>query len=299
MNKSFVKRLRKLTSFDFLNYLFMLIFMLICFYPFWTIIIASFSDGNDYIRGGVYFWPRVFTVNNYIMAFNNVEIVNAIGISFARTIIGTVVGVLFTSFVAYGMTLKDLKFINFFYYFNIITMFIGGGVIPFYVLMKQLKLLNSFWVYIIPTAYSVYNMIIISNFFREIPNEIRESAVIDGAGEFRIYASMYIPLSKAVLATVALWVAVGHWNSYYDAMMYTTKTELQTLQLYLVKLIKQSDSMRNVSAMFMTEEDMSTGTAYLTIRYATMAIATIPVLCVYPLVQKHFAKGIMLGSVKG
>lgn len=299
MKKTFLKRLRKLTLFDVLNYLFMTLFTLICFYPFWTIIIASFSDGNDYMRGGVHFWPRVFTLNNYIMAFNNTEIVNAIGISLARTVIGTVTAVLFTSFVAYGMSLKDLKFRNFFYYFNVITMFVGGGVIPFYVLMKQLHLLNSFWVYIIPSAYSVYNMIIISNFFRDLPNEIRESAVIDGAGEFRIYASIYMPLSKAVLATVALWVSVGHWNSYYDAMMYTTKTELQTLQLYLVKLIKQADSMKDMSTMFMTEEDIATGTAYLTIRYATMAIATVPVLCVYPFVQKHFAKGIMLGSVKG
>lgn len=278
---------------------FMLLFSIICFYPFWSILVASFNEGGDYMRGGVYFWPRVFTLNNYITAFNNIEIVHSVGVSFARTLIGTTCSLIFTSIVAYGMSLKDLRFKNVLYNVNLFTMFFGGGLVPYYVLIKHLGLINSFWVYIIPSLYSVYNMIIISNFFRSLPEELHESALADGACEFRIFCSIYFPLSKPVLATVGLWLSVGHWNSYFDAMMYTTKTELQTLQFYLVKLIRQSESMKNMAGVFGTEDDMIIGTSMLTIRYATMMIAIVPVLCVYPFVQKYFTKGIMLGSIKG
>lgn len=277
----------------------MLVFTLICFYPFWTVVVAAFSDGNDYLRGGVYLWPRKVTFDNFIMAFNNVEIVQAIWISVARTVLGTACSLLFTAVVAYGMSLKTLPFRNALYKISLFTMFFSGGLVPYFVLIKELGLYNSFWVYIIPSLYSVYNMIIISNFFRSIPNELRESALIDGAGDFRIFWSICLPLSKPVLATVGLWLAVGHWNSYFDSMTYTTDHKLQTLQYYLMKLIKQADSMKDMAALFATEADMEVGTSMITIRYATMVIAIVPVLCVYPFVQKYFTKGIMLGSVKG
>lgn len=277
----------------------MLLFSVICFYPFWNIFVASLNEGGDYMRGGVYFWPRAFTLNNYLTAFNNIEILQAFGISLARTVVGTACSLVFTSVVAYGMSLKDLKCKNAFYAISLFTMFFNGGLVPYFVLIKHLKLINTFWVYIIPSLYSVYNMIILSNFFRSLPEELHESAVMDGACEFRIFRSIYFPLSKPVLATVGLWLAVGHWNNYFDAMMYTTKTSLQPLQFYLLKLIRQSESMKSMAALFGTEDDMAMGTSMLTIRYATMVIAIVPVLCIYPFVQKHFTKGIMLGSVKG
>lgn len=295
------RRLKHLTVFDYINYGIMFLFMLICFYPFWTVIVASFSEGADYARGGVYFWPRVFTLDNYKAALNDATIVDAVLVSLARTIIGPITSVLFTAMVSYGMALKDLPFKRVLYYLNIVTMFIGGGLVPYFLLLKNLRLLNTFWVYIIPSLYSVYNMIIMSNFFREMPGEIRESALIDGADEFRIFFSICLPLSKAILATVGLWAIVGHWNAYYDSLMYTTDTKLQTLQLYLVKIIKNADAMKNNPQLYemMTEEDFKIQSTYLTIRYATMAIATVPILFAYPFVQKHFAKGSLLGAVKG
>ena len=200
--------------------------------------------------------------------------------------------------VSYGMSRKDLPFGKQIYWFNLFTMFFGGGLIPYYLVLKTYGMINSFSVYIIPCVYSVFNMIIFSNFFKEIPEEIHESAVVDGAGEFTIFGRLYLPLSKPVLATIALWVAVFHWNSFFDSMIFTTDANLQTLQLVLVKLIREASVAQGEAATRVPAQVLKT-TSIVTIRYAAIVISSIPIFAIYPFIQKHLVKGVMLGSVKG
>ncbi len=283
---------------DIMIYAFMAFFVIVCVYPFWYVLIGSFSDGNDYMRGGVYLWPRLVSLQNYAVALVDSRLWIGFRVTFLRTVIGTVTNVLFTAMVAYAMSRDNLPFRPLIYWFNMFTMFFGGGLIPFYLVLKQLKLINTFWVYIIPGLYSVYNMIICSNYFRSIPGELHESAVMDGASEFRIFRSLYLPLSTPVLATIALWVGVGHWNAFYDSMVYTTSRDLQTLQLYLYKMIKTSEFVSTADMGGLPSNIQQNITA-TTVRYATIVISTVPILCIYPFLQRFLAKGIMLGSLKG
>ena len=283
---------------DYLIIGFMVIFALLCVYPFWYVVIGSLSDGSDYMRGGIYVLPRVWSIQNYQVTMVDSRLWIGFRVTIARTFICTITHVLFTSMVAYAMSRNDLPARGVIYWFNMFTMFFGGGLIPFYILLKQLKLINTFWVYVIPGLYSVYNMIICSNYFRSIPLEIHESATIDGASEFKIFYKLFLPLSTPVLATVALWVGVGHWNAFFDSMVYTTKRELQTLQLYLYKMIKTSEFVSSAD-MGGLPSDVTTNITSTTVRYATIVISTIPILCIYPFLQRFLAKGIMLGSLKG
>jgi putative aldouronate transport system permease protein len=291
-------RLARLNWFDYLNYTLLILLAAVTIFPFIYVIAGSFNLGSDYMRGGVYFFPRAFSLDNYTMIFNDKRLFIGFQNTVARTAIGTVTGVLFTAIVSYGMSRKDLPAKKLIYWFNIFTMFFGGGLIPYFLLLKQLTLMNTFWVYIIPALYSVFNMIVFSNFFREIPEELHESAVVDGAGEFTILFKLYLPLSKPVLATIALWVGVGHWNSFFDSMVFTTDPNLATLQLFLVKLIKEASVAQGEAATRIPSQVLKT-VSIVTIRYAAIVVSSIPIFAVYPFMQKYLVKGVMLGSVKG
>ncbi len=269
-------------------------FMLICLYPFWYVVAGSFNSGSDYMRGGVLFWPRRFSLENYQVVMVDSRLWIGFRVTIARTIVGTVFHLAFTSMVAYAMSRDDLPCRKGIYWYCMLTMFFGGGLIPFYLLLKTLGLLNSFWVYIIPGMFSVYNMIIISNYFRSVAEEIHESAVMDGASEFIIYSRLYLP----VLATVTLWVGVGQWNSFFDTMVYTTDRNLQTLQLFLYKMIKTSE-FTSKAEMGGLPAELVSNISTTTVRYATIVVSTIPILCIYPFLQRFLTKGIMLGSLKG
>jgi putative aldouronate transport system permease protein len=292
------RRLVRMNWFDYLNYTVLILLAAITIFPFIYVIAGSFNLGSDYMRGGVYFFPRIFSPDNYTMIFNDKRLFVGFQNTVGRTVIGTVTGVLFTAIVSYGMSRKDLPAKKLIYWFNIFTMFFGGGLIPYFLLLKQLTLMNTFWVYIIPALYSVFNMIVFSNFFREIPEELHESAVVDGAGEFTILFKLYLPLSKPVLATIALWVGVGHWNSFFDSMVFTTDPKLATLQLFLVKLIKEASVAQGEAATKIPSQVLKT-VSIVTIRYAAIVISSIPIFAVYPFMQKYLVKGVMLGSVKG
>ena len=291
-------RLNANNAWDYVIIVSMVLFMLICLYPFWYVVIGSFNDGSDYLRGGVYLWPRKFSLQKYMVTLVDSRLYIGFRVTIARTVICTVTHVLFTSMVAFAMSRPDLPARGVIYWVNMFTMFFGGGLIPFYILLKELHLINTFWVYVIPGLYSVYNMIICSNYFRSIPNEIHESAMIDGASEFRIFLKLYLPLSTPVLATVALWVGVGHWNAFFDSMVYTTDRNLQTLQLYLYKMIKTSEFVSSADMGYLPSSVQNNVTA-TTVRYATIVVSTVPILCIYPLLQRFLTKGIMLGSLKG
>jgi len=284
---------KQVKTFDVLNFTFMMLFMILCTYPIIYVLAGSFNQGRDYAAGGVLFLPRVFTFENYKVVLTNPGLWRGYGVTIARTVIGTLTALIYTSIVAYAMSRSNLKFKKVFYWINLLTMFFGGGLIPYFLIIRSVGLYNTFGVYIIPGLYSVYNMIIINSFFRTINNELHEAAMIDGANEFRIYWQIFVPLSKPVLATVALWVAIGHWNSYFDTMIFTNSQNLQTLQYFLLKAIQTATLTEGMPAEMM--ERLSPKTLSL----AAIIISMIPVLFFFPLIRKNFQSGIMIGSLKG
>ena len=284
---------KKIKLFDVLNYTFMISFMTLCIFPMLYVIVGSFNQGADYSKGGVYIIPRLFTFENYRVVLTNPGLWNGYLITILRTTIGTLSALAVTSIVAYAMSRSELKFKRVFYWINIFTMFVGGGLIPYFLIIKSVGLYDSFWVYIIPALFSVYNMIIISSFFRSVSNEIHEAALVDGANEFRIFWQIYLPLSKPVLATVGLWIAVGHWNSYFDTKIFTSDKKLHTLQYFLLNAIQTSTMTEGMPAEMMERISPKT------IALAAIVISTIPVLFFFPFIRKNFQSGIMIGSLKG
>ncbi|HOJ44823.1 MAG TPA: carbohydrate ABC transporter permease [Bacilli bacterium] len=284
---------KQVKTFDVINFTFMMLFMILCIYPIIYVLAGSFNQGRDYAAGGVLFLPRVFTFENYKVVLTNPGLWRGYGVTIARTVIGTLTALIYTSIVAYAMSRSNLKFKKVFYWINLLTMFFGGGLIPYFLIIRSVGLYDTFGVYIIPGLYSVYNMIIINSFFRTINNELHEAAMIDGANEFRIYWQIFVPLSKPVLATVALWVAIGHWNSYFDTMIFTNSQNLQTLQYFLLKAIQTATLTEGMPAEMM--ERLSPKTLSL----AAIIISMIPVLFFFPLIRKNFQSGIMIGSLKG
>jgi putative aldouronate transport system permease protein len=292
------RKLYKFDWFDYINYIFLAIFTFLTFYPFIFVFAGAFNQGTDYMRGGVFFWPRVFSLDNFTMILNDNRLLIGFKNTIARTILGTISATFFTSMIAYAMSRKDLPFRDAIHKINLFTLFFGGGLIPFYLVLKNLDLLNHFSVYLIPTLYSVFNMIVLQSYFKDIPEEIHESALMDGAGEFRIFLQIYLPLSKPIIATVALWIAVFHWNSFFDSMVFTTNANLQTLQYFLVKLIKEASFAQGEAAAHVPSQVVRT-TSITTLRYAAIVLSTIPILAVYPFMQRYLIKGIMIGSIKG
>lgn len=290
-NKS--KLNKRIGVFDVILFILMGLFCLMCLYPIIYVLAGSFNQGADYSRGGVYFLPRVFTFENYRVVLSDKQMWWSYFVTIGRTVIGSATALIFTSAVAYAMSRPNLKFKPFFYWVNIFTMFFSGGLIPYFLIIKTFGLYDNFLVYIIPSLYSVYNMIVLQSGFKSVDNEIHDAAVVDGAGEFRIWLQIYMPLSKPVLATILLWLAVGHWNSYFDTMIYTNSDELQTLQYFLLKAIQTSSMTEGMPPELM--ERLSAKTISL----AAIIISIIPVLCFFPLIRKNFSSGIMVGSLKG
>lgn len=284
---------KQIKTFDVVNFSLMVLFMIFCIYPLIYVLAGSFNQGADYARGGIYFLPRLFTFENYKVVLSNKGLWQGYTVTISRTVIGTTTALLYTSVVAYAMSRPNLKFKGAFYWLNIFTMFFGGGLIPYFLIIRSVGLYNNFLVYIIPSLYSVYHMIIFSSFFRSISNELHESALVDGANEFRIYRQIYLPLSKPILATVALWIAIGHWNAYFDTMIFTNSPNLQTLQYFLLKAIQTATMTEGMPAEMMLRLSPKT------ISLAAIIISMIPVLFFFPFVRKNFQSGIMIGSLKG
>lgn len=292
------KKLKKVKLFDVINVILMVVICFLMIYPIWYVIVNSLSKGTEVLKGGIYWWPRDFCVENYTAVFKNKEIFTSFGITVLKTVIGTVSSVIFTAMVAYGLSKPHLVGRKFFMGFGIITMFFSGGLIPYFLLIKSLGMLDSFWVYIIPSLFGFYNAIIFMTFFRNIPVELEESAKIDGANDFSIFFKIILPVSAPVIATIALFNGVGQWNDYFTGVIYITKEEwLIPIQTFLYKIISESSSTRIVANMpASVRNSMVTST---TIKYATMVVTTLPIVCVYPFLQKYFVQGIMVGSVKG
>ena len=288
------ERLHKTTSFSVSGAVIIFILVLIALitlYPFVYTLAGSFNDGTDFEKGGVWLFPRVFTLDNYTAVFSDYRLWIGLGNTVLRTVVGTAAALIVTSCVAYAMSQRELPCKRFFRVFNVITMFFSGGIVPFFLVVNILGLYDNFLVYILPSLYSVYNMIVISTFFRGIGQGVREAAILDGASEMRIWWSVFMPMSTPVLATVGLWIAVMHWNSYLPTLLYTSKDEsMWTLQYYLMRIIKD--------AALPEGDAVNENVTAQTISFAAMVIAMIPIVCAYPFLQKYFAKGAALGSLK-
>lgn len=283
-------------AFNIFNVLLMILFSFMILYPLWYILILSFNDAQDAMKGGIYWIPRKFSLDNYRAVLGNPNIFNAFKITILKTLIGVVTHVLFTAMVAYGLSKQELRFRKVYVIIGTITLFFGGGLIPTYLLMKSLNLIDSFWVYIIPSMFSFYNLILFQSFFRDLPKSLEESAIIDGANYFQVFIKIILPLSMPVLATVALFVGVGQWNDFFTGLLYINREELQPIQTFLYKVIAKEGTVAMSESM--RAAGVSIVTTSKSLQLATMVITTAPIIAIYPFLQKYFVKGMVLGSVK-
>ena len=278
--------------------IFMVLFCFCTLYPFINTLAISFNEGPDTLKGGIYFVPRIFTFQNYEEIFSDSSILSAYTITILRTVIGTVFTLMFTGLLAYGLSKKYLRGRKFYMVLCTFAMIFNAGLIPTYMLYRDAKLINNFWVYILPSAVNIWDMILMKNFFQQLPEEVEDSAEIDGAGTMRIFFSIVIPISMPIIATIAIFSAVGQWNSWYDAYIFcTTRTDLHPIQTYLYKVIALSQATSSNAAESQLLARLKTNVT--TIRAATVVITILPIIFIYCLFQKHFIKGVMVGSLKG
>ena len=293
-------RVRRDRVFPTVNALILILLMFVTLYPVLNTVAYSFNDGTDALRGNIGLWPRVFSLESYKSILSDKAVFQAAWISASKTVIITVLNLFWTGMLAYTLSRKEFVLRKPMTILMVLTMYVNAGMIPNYLLIsKTLKLSNSYLVYIIPTMFSCFNMIVIRTYIASLPDALVESARIDGAGDIRIFWQIIFPLCKPVLATFALFVAVGSWNSWFDTYLYCGgKKELYSLQ-YLLKM-KLATTQASANAAKATAEAMTTlgQTTPVTIRCAITVIATIPILLVYPFLQNYFVTGIALGSVK-
>ena len=278
--------------FDVCNVLFMLLFAFVMIYPFWNQLVISFNEGSDTVKGGLSFWPRAFTLDNYTYIFKRSSIGKGAVVSVLRAGAGTALTIFFTGLLAYVTTIRHFVGRNFMRLVFVITMYFGGGLIPTYLLYTQLGLTETFTVYWLPTLFSAYYMILIASFIQGLPDSLAESA------RLMIYFKVILPLCKPVIAAIAVMLAVGHWNSWFDVMLYNSSGKWDTLQVYLRKILLESEQ----ASRLLSEQKQYAFMKNLTtssIRAATTMIVTIPIVCIYPFLQKYFVGGITIGAVKG
>lgn len=278
--------------FDFINNFVLVLIAVIIVVPLWNIVVSSFSSGRALAEGGYIFLPKEFSLENYRTVLRDSSIWAAYVISVAKTLIGVVTHVFFCSMVAYGLSKRDLRGRKFYTAMGVITMFFSGGMIPTYLLMKQLGLLDNFMVYILPQLFSYYDVVILMNFFRQVPSSLEESAKMDGAGVWKVFLRIIMPLSKPALATIALFNGVYQWNDFMTAKLYITDKSLYPVQMKLYEIIVQQQTQSMNVGSFVME------TTTKGVQLATIVITTVPIVIVYPLLQKHFVSGMMLGAVK-
>ncbi|CAJ1316449.1 carbohydrate ABC transporter permease [Paenibacillus sp. PK4536] len=281
-----------------INYMLLVVLCLVILMPLVNILALSLNDGKDASLGGIAFWPRVFSVSNYIEVFKNPAVLQGMEVTLFRTIIGTFLSVLLTSMAAFALKNKNLPGVGIASIFIVFTMLFNGGIIPYFMVLKMFNLNNTIWVYIIPTLYSAWNLILVRTFFQSIDQSMEESAKIDGAHDFQVLFRIYIPLSMPVLSVICLFNGVMHWNDWFSGAFYVTDEKLRPLQTILQQMLTAAEAMRkNLSMNAM----MSAGNSVTTesMKMAMVMISVVPIATVYPFIQKYFVQGIMVGSVKG
>jgi putative aldouronate transport system permease protein len=290
-----IRRTRGERIFNVCNITILGVVALMALYPFVYTISMSLSSAAEAMRSGLHLYPREISLTSFEMVLANPQIVSGFINSLQRTVAGTALTLFFTCLTAYPLARRELPHRGPLLFLILFTMIFSGGIVPNYLLIKNLGLIDSLWALILPQMLTAFNVIVMKNFFQAIPESLAESAKIDGASEFNILARIYVPLSKPVLATVGLWTAVAHWNHWFDAMLYITNDENQVLQTFLQRIVIES------SVEMIEQGLVDPGVTQFTpetIKAATVVVTVLPMLLIYPFVQKYFVKGIMLGGVK-
>jgi putative aldouronate transport system permease protein len=283
----------------------MLLMVTIMLYPFLNTIAVSFNNATDSLKGGIYLWPRIFTTNNYKTVFENPLLLTAARNSVMRTVITTVSGLFVCAMAGYIVSRREFLLNKFLTVYFLLTMYVSAGLIPTYFLYQSLGLINKFGVYVIPGLFGAFNVIVIRTYIQGLPDSLVEAARIDGAGEFRTFIQIILPICKPVLATVGLWIAVGNWNDWFTSFIFAPKDNLTTLQYELMKALSSATAqMGSRQAGFIAQQAAGGGAAFenitpVAIRSTITIVAAVPIICVYPFLQKYFVKGVHVGSVKG
>jgi putative aldouronate transport system permease protein len=282
------------TAFDLINTLVMIIIIIFTFYPFLYIINYSLSDPG-LLTGGLLLYPKGLNFTSYAVALSDSAILDGIFISIARTIAGPVLMIMITSMAAYCLTRDELMGVRFFRKFFVLTMYFSSGLIPFYILVKTLGMTGTFWIYVIPGAVSVFNMILIKTYIEALPKSMEEAAVIDGANDFKLYWQVIFPICTPVIAAVVLFSAVDQWNSFFDTQIFNAMhPELFTLQYVLQQTLAGATTLEQVKDV--SHQMQATPQ---TLKMAITMITVLPILAVYPILQRHFTKGLLIGAIKG
>ncbi len=292
-------------AFNFLNYAFFILFTLLCIFPFYYLFINTISDNDLVQKGLINFWPKGIHFKNYTsILVSNTDLLKSFGVTVARTVIGTSLMVMASGFIGFLMTKNEMWGRKFWYRFLVITMYFNAGIIPGFMTMQMLGLNNNFMVYIIPGIVAPYNIILVKTYIESIPAELEESAAIDGASYWTVFTKIIWPLCKPILATIAIFGAVGHWNSFQDSLIYMqARSDMFTLQhrlwIYLNKSSNLASLMATGGGSNITDAMRASLFNQKVIKYTISMLTAIPILIVYPFMSKYFEKGIMLGAVKG
>jgi putative aldouronate transport system permease protein len=296
MQHKAIKRGKPEIAFSIFNYIFFTLLCIVMVYPFWHVIMMSLSSVEATAKGGVFLWPKGFNLETYAKVFNDPSIWSGYFTTILVTLSGTFFGTLFTATTAYPLSKKYLPFSKAMLLLVLFTMLFSGGMIPGYLLMKNLGLIDNRLSLILPGLVSAYNVIIMKSFFQSLPESLEESAKIDGATEVTVFWKIILPLSKATIATIALFTAVGYWNDYFSTVLYINTKERWALQAVLRYMLTNTNQAMQSAGVSVAA---ATNVTAATIKSASVVVATVPILCVYPFVQKYFVKGVMIGGVKG
>ncbi|MEN8904897.1 MAG: carbohydrate ABC transporter permease [Clostridiales bacterium] len=290
-------------SFNIINYLVFGIITLICAYPFYYLIINTISANDLSANGMINFLPQKIHFENYVKIIQIRGLTTSAMISVGRTVIGTTLTVFASAFLGFMFTQEKMWGRKFWYRFFIITMFFNAGLIPLFITMKTLNLTDSFWVYVIPVIVQPFNIILVKTYVESTPKSLQEAAEIDGAGVLKIFFSIILPTCTPILATIAIFSAVAQWNSFQDTLLYITEQKLYSLQYLLYTYINQANSLasmvKNSSTSTLSATNLATTQTGTSIRMTVSVLVVMPILFIYPMFQKYFVKGIMIGSVKG
>jgi len=286
--------------FNIFNGILMVFVVVVMLYPMLNTLAISFNEPLDSVRGGIYLWPRIFSLSAYESVIENELLLIAFRNSVLRTVLSTVGGLFVCSVAAYVLSRREFLLKRFVTIYFVLTMYVSAGLIPTFFLFQDLGILNTFHVYWMPGLFGAFNVIVIRSYIQGLPDSLVEAARIDGAGEFRIFLQVILPICKPVLATVGLWIAVGNWNDWFTTEVFARQNHLATLQHELMKLV--SSAMGETDTVNVHADAAQAGGHVMTpiaMRAAITMVATIPILCVYPFLQKYFVKGVHVGSVKG
>jgi putative aldouronate transport system permease protein len=295
-----MRRSRGDLTLDIFVYLSLLVVGFVTLYPFWNITVLAFNDALDSLRGGITFWPRMWTLDNFRSVLKAEILVTAAINSVLRTVVGVVASIVTISMLAYTLSRREYMFRKFIQRLFVLTMYVHGGLIPFYFVIRGLGLRNNFLVYILPLLINAFYLIIVRSYMDTIPESLHEAARIDGANDFFIYRTIVFPLSAPVIATISLFISVNQWNSWFDTFIFVSDKSLTTLQFELMRIISQSTiTVSNIDEIRDRIESQRVTSTPESIRMAITVVVTAPILFVYPFIQRYFIKGMTIGAIKG